>query len=1065
MSTENNAFHRQRVLAPNDPNTKALEERTKKRAQHSAQRREEAEKIKDQGNDLFKVQKYAEAAQKYCQALDVGGAKAVIMCNLAAAFLKLEFFDLAEEVANQALLRDPAMQKARYRRGMARKGLHRYRGALIDFESILTSDPDSEHILSEAQAARDACLEGLCSISDDGYTSSDYGAPSEDCDKDDSSTNSDSSDCRHVGNGVACRFYNHGGCNRGENCAFSHAPDDKSVRDDLGKNVCLHFLLGNCRFGDAKCIYSHTMFYLREDGFWNDEEAIAVLRYIYELKTEEERMERRLMRNAFRTIPRGIPYSSLPGGRVSSRSVADRIRPRDFETNAQPSGSGSSSEPKAKAKAKGKKKAAPSSSSLAPTPSSSRAPSDVRDQFILVLSLEHEDYYSDILSHLLSALKARITTEQALTENSALQLLSSSNLIGVLVTDAAIASRRHTNVLARLVEWTKAGGCVVIGGMFSNNISGTDMARFFGSSWGLPWRMGSYHRTTFNRNEEHSTVKQNPSLPFSYSMKAVHLSGVDSSMALYKATMNSRIESLVFAAAPVQNLAETPVAQTRVGKGYFGYLGDVNGEDLSTPVVLAMLGILDQRRLASLASTSSTTGVTSVSAAGPPSPYTKFILLLSLENEASFDEIHAHLLSALRSKARVERALTQSEALTFLASPDLGGVFVTDPGITHKKHDSILTKLIQYTKAGGLVVIGGFFSTFVSFVDMDKFWLKWGQTWKMGSYHCETFYRNASNSTVQVNPSLANDCTMKAVYLKNVKPSSAMYMGTEQSHDGDIETPVIHTKLGLGYLGYLGDVNAEQNSTNVLLSMLGLLDFRYNTSPVPQPSASSSSVPTASGSRISTQPVVRPSQSANSFILLISLENEPFFEDIHKNLLVALRSKRRVIQALSADDAMQSLASPNIAGVFVTDPGIVRKKHKRVLTKLVSYTKDGGLVVFGGLFSTFIRPPEMDKFWSTVWGVSWKMGDYQRKVFHRQEGNDTVKSSKGLHASYSMKAVHLKGINSAAAVYMDRDQHGELQAPVVRVKFGAGYLGYLGDVNAEVESTDVVLAMLGLLAT
>ncbi|PBK80460.1 hypothetical protein ARMGADRAFT_1003104 [Armillaria gallica] len=247
--------------------------------------------------------------------------------------------------------------------------------------------------------------------------------------------------------------------------------------------------------------------------------------------------------------------------------------------------------------------------------------------------------------------------------------------------------------------------------------------------------------------------------------------------------------------------------------------------------------------------------------------------------------------------------------------------------------------------------------------------------------------------------------------------------------------------------------------------MLGLLDFRYDASPVPQPSASSSSLATASGSCSNSQSVVRPNQSTDSFILLISLDNEPFFEDIHKNLLVALRSKRRVVQALSADDAMQSLASPNIAGVFVTDPGIVRKKHKRVLTKLVSYTKDGGLVVFGGLFSSFIRPPEMDKFWSTSWGVSWKMGDYQRKMFHRQEGNDTVKSSKGLPASYSMKAVHLKGINSAAAVYKNRDQHGELQAPVVRMKFGAGYLGYLGDVNAEEESTDVVLAMLGLLAT
>ncbi|KAK0458618.1 uncharacterized protein EV420DRAFT_1543418 [Desarmillaria tabescens] len=1054
MSTANDAFHRRRVLPANDPNIQALDARAKKRAQHSAQRREEAEKIKNQGNEFFKEQKYAEAAQKYCQALDVGGAKAVIICNLAAAFLKLEFFDLAEEVANQALIRDPGMHKARYRRGMARKGLHRYRGALIDFETILKSEPDSSHILSEAQAAREACLEGLCSTSDDSCASSEYGDPSEDRAKDDSSTDSDSSDCHHFGNGIACRFYNHGGCNRGHNCKFSHTPDDKSVRDDLGKNVCLFFLLGICKFGDAKCIYSHTKLYLPENGFWNDEEAISILSYIYEMKTAEE-MERRLMSNLFRTVPHDVSYSSLPGGRVSSRSVADKLRSRDFQTSAQPSSSRSSSEPKGKAKGKKKAAHAPSMSSSAPTPSSSKAPSDIKDQFILVLSLEHQDYYSDILSHLLSAMKARISTKQAVTESSALQLLSSSHLVGVLVTDAGIASRKHAKVLAKLVEWTKAGGCVVVGGMFSGNISRTDMGRFFGSSWGLPWRMGSYHRTTFARNEEHNAVKQNPSLPSSYSMKAVHLSGVDLSTAVYKATTNSRIESLVFAATPVQNLAESPVAQTRVGNGYFGYLGDVNGEDLSTPVVLAMLGLLDQKRPDPSAST---LGVTRESAANLQSQSKKFILLLSLENEEFFDEIHAHFLSTLRSKTCVKRALTQSEALTFLASPDLGGVFVTDPGVTHKKHNSVLTKLIEYTKAGGLVAIGGLFSTFVSFVEMDRFWSKWGQSWKMGSYHRETFFRNANNATVQVNPSLANHYSMKAVYLKNVSPSAAIAVA------GKLKAPAIHTKLGSGYLGYLGDVNAEESSTNVLLSMLGLLDFRYDAASASQPSTSaSSSSSTGSGSRSNNRSVARPHQSADSFILLISLENEPFFEDIHKNLLKALRSKRRVVQALSADEAMQSLASSNLAGVFVTDPGIVRKKHNRVLTKLVSYTRDGGLVAFGGLFSSFIRPPEMDKFWSTAWGVSWKVGNYQREMFYRQEENDTVKSSKGLPASYSMKAVHLKGINSAAAVYKNRDQHGELQAPVVRMKFGTGYLGYLGDVNAEKESTDVVLAMLGLL--
>jgi len=44
---------------------------------------------------------------------------------------------------------------------------------------------------------------------------------------------SDSSDWNHEGNGIPCRFYNHDGCKRGNDCRFSHAPDHKSVRDRL----------------------------------------------------------------------------------------------------------------------------------------------------------------------------------------------------------------------------------------------------------------------------------------------------------------------------------------------------------------------------------------------------------------------------------------------------------------------------------------------------------------------------------------------------------------------------------------------------------------------------------------------------------------------------------------------------------------------------------------------------------------------------------------------------------------------------------------------------------------
>ena len=46
-------------------------------------------------------------------------------------------------------------------------------------------------------------------------------------------SDSESEDSKHIGNRMPCRFYNKGECRRGTECKFSHAPDAKSVRDEL----------------------------------------------------------------------------------------------------------------------------------------------------------------------------------------------------------------------------------------------------------------------------------------------------------------------------------------------------------------------------------------------------------------------------------------------------------------------------------------------------------------------------------------------------------------------------------------------------------------------------------------------------------------------------------------------------------------------------------------------------------------------------------------------------------------------------------------------------------------
>jgi len=72
-----------------------------------------------------------------------------------------------------------------------------------------------------------------------------------------------------------------------------------------------------------------------------------------------------------------------------------------------------------------------------------------------------------------------------------------------------------------------------------------------------------------------------------------------------------------------------------------------------------------------------------------------------------------------------------------------------------------------------------------------------------------------------------------------------------------------------------------------------------------------------------------------------------------------------------------------------------------------------------------------------------------------------------------MKAVHIKESDLESAVYVTTpcsriesrvfvpESAGKAQAPVVFTPYEDGYVGYIGDVNAELGSLGVVLAMCG----
>lgn len=197
------------------------------------------------------------------------------------------------------------------------------------------------------------------------------------------------------------------------------------------------------------------------------------------------------------------------------------------------------------------------------------------------------------------------------------------------------------------------------------------------------------------------------------------------------------------------------------------------------------------------------------------------ILLLSLSKLQFFDRMHSGLLKALVARAHVVEALTTLQVPEL--SPSLySAVIVTDEAISEAKYVDILSRVVQYARAGGIVVIGGLFSSCVNLANVDALFHAWGFPWKKAGYRRSTCALNpATHPGFRSNSSLPISYSMKVLSLKGVALGDIVYKRTEDEKIND-EGAVIYTRVGDGYLGYIGDVDAEEKSINVILAMCGL---------------------------------------------------------------------------------------------------------------------------------------------------------------------------------------------------------------------------------------------------
>jgi hypothetical protein len=213
--------------------------------------------------------------------------------------------------------------------------------------------------------------------------------------------------------------------------------------------------------------------------------------------------------------------------------------------------------------------------------------------------------------------------------------------------------------------------------------------------------------------------------------------------------------------------------------------------------------------------------------------------------------------------------------------------------------------------------------------------------------------------------------------------------------------------------------------------------------------------------------------TTRAHIFLLSLDKQPFFEDMYARLIDAIASKATMQRASDPTSAHTYLSTNTPTAIIITDPGITKAAHSAVLEKVISYVHSGGIAIFACHFSSFIRPTDFNRHFRSDWKLPWKFGDYHRTTVYLNQRVRQV-SKLALPAAYSQKAVFLKNVAPDAALYLPStdsvtESHvfpsnpvDREQTPAAFMAVGEGWLGYVGDVNAETESDAVILAMCGL---
>ncbi|KAI2612706.1 uncharacterized protein GGS25DRAFT_518391 [Hypoxylon fragiforme] len=219
------------------------------------------------------------------------------------------------------------------------------------------------------------------------------------------------------------------------------------------------------------------------------------------------------------------------------------------------------------------------------------ATDDVLKPRVLLVSLQLSPSFDHMYGSFLAKLASRSTIRRVKKEESAIRLLSEEpRFSAVIVTDAAPSLPENSAVWDAVLEYVRQGGTSVLMAEFPLYVRHSKMGSFF-SKAGLSWKFGAFFRTNVTLNRNSVSPASVAHLPPEYSQLATYIRDVAPADAWYTTTENSIIEPCPFAPEVPHNVTQISVALACVGNGKLGYVGDVDAEEGSADVALAMCGL------------------------------------------------------------------------------------------------------------------------------------------------------------------------------------------------------------------------------------------------------------------------------------------------------------------------------------------------------------------------------------------------------------------------------------------------------------------------------------------